>query len=130
MVDTKIETTNKFDIDLKFGLIFERKIRDIFENGGKIEVKTERDSWHRTGNIAIEIECSGKPSGLSVTTANYWIHVLSLDDEMQMALLFPVVKLKELVKRAIRMPDANIVYGGDRKASKIILLPISEVLLV
>ena len=32
---------SKYDIDLEFGLINETKIRKIFENGSKIEVKTE-----------------------------------------------------------------------------------------
>ena len=118
-----------FDIDLDFGLINERKVKEIFENGSKIEVKTERDRWHNTGNIAIEIEFKGKPSGLSVTKADYWIHILSLEDEMQMALLFSVPKLKELVKKALRIHSTNIVYGGDNNASKLILIPISAVLL-
>ena len=56
--------SNRFDIDLKFGQIYEEKIRKIF--AGKIEVKAERDIWKRTGNIAIEVRCKGKPSGLSV----------------------------------------------------------------
>ena len=33
----------------------------------KIEVKSERDMWQRTGNIAIEYQCYGKPSGIDAT---------------------------------------------------------------
>ena len=33
---------NKFDIDLKYGQIFENKLSDIFKNK-KVEVKTERN---------------------------------------------------------------------------------------
>ena len=29
-----------------------------------MEVKTERDWWFKTNNIAIEVECYGKPSGI------------------------------------------------------------------
>ena len=58
------------------------------------------------------------------------MHILSLEDEMQMALLFSVPKLIELVKKAIRMPNARIVYGGDDGASKLVLIPISSVLLL
>ena len=125
-----MKALSDWDIDLKFGLLNEDKIKDIFEGGHKIEVKTERDKWHSTGNIAIEIEFRGKPSGLSVTKADYWMHILSLEDEMQMALLFSVPKLIELVKKAIRMPNARIVYGGDDGASKLVLIPISSVLLL
>ena len=50
---------NKFDIDLKYGQIFENKLSDIFKNK-KVEVKTERNMWRKTGNIAIEYECRGK----------------------------------------------------------------------
>ena len=120
----------KYDIDVEYGLIQERKIRDIFEKGSKIEVKAERGKWKNSGMIAIEIECKGRPSGLSITQADYWMHMLMKGDEMQMTLLFSVPKLKELVKKAIRMPATNIVYGGDNKASKLVLVPIAAVLLV
>ena len=119
----------KYDIDVEYGLIQERKIRDIFEKGSKIEVKAERGKWYNSGMIAIEIECNGRPSGLSATRADYWMHMLMRGDEMQMTLLFSVPKLKELVKRAIRMPATNIVFGGDNKASKLVLIPLSAVLL-
>lgn len=29
---------------------------------------------HKTGNVAIEYECRGKPSGLTTTTADHWIY--------------------------------------------------------
>ena len=119
----------KYDIDVEYGLIQERKIRDIFEKGSKIEVKAERSRWYNSWMIAIEVECKGRPSGLSITQADYWMHMLMRGDKMQMTLLFSVPQLKEIVKRALRMPGTNIVYGGDNKASKLILIPISAVLL-
>lgn len=47
---------------------------DIFipETNKKIEVKYDRQC-NKTGNIFIEIEILGKPSGLSVTKADYWV---------------------------------------------------------
>jgi hypothetical protein len=123
-----IEAT-KYDLDVEYGLIQEKKIRKIFESGSKIEVKAERARWYNSGMIAIEIECKGRPSGLSITQADYWMHMLMRGDEMQMTLLFSVAKLKELVKKALRMPGTNIVYGGDNKASKLVLIPLSAVLL-
>ena len=35
----------------------------------QIEVKTERDWWARTGNLCIEVERRGKPTGISITKA-------------------------------------------------------------
>ena len=51
----------KFDIDLKYGTIREEKIAEMLTNK-KIEVKSERDMWMKTGNIAIEYESWNKPS--------------------------------------------------------------------
>ena len=54
--------TNKFDIDLQYGKVREGEIASMLQNE-KIEVKTERDIWKTTGNIVVEFECRGKPSG-------------------------------------------------------------------
>ena len=48
----------KFDIDLQYGKVREKLVADMLQDK-KIEVKSERDVWQRTGNIAIEYECSG-----------------------------------------------------------------------
>ena len=62
---------SKFDIDLKYGQEREKKIVSLLDQDkNKLEVKTERDWWAKTGNIAIEVECWGKPSGLSKTEAD------------------------------------------------------------
>ena len=47
--------TSKFDIDLSWGQIFEKKLENILRNK-KIEVKTERDIRKVSGNIAIEYQ--------------------------------------------------------------------------
>ena len=47
-----------FDIDLKYGQIKEQKVKDMFSNC-TIEVKSERNWWKKTGNIAIEYEYRG-----------------------------------------------------------------------
>ena len=66
-----------FDIDLKFGNIYEKALALILQDS-KIEVKTERDKWKTTGNIAIELynHNKKKPSGLSITKADYWATIL------------------------------------------------------
>ena len=56
----------KFDIDLEYGSIREEKVAEMLFNK-KIEVKAERDMWMQTGNIAIEYQSYGKPSGIEAT---------------------------------------------------------------
>ena len=63
----------KFDIDLKFGSIREDKVAEMLCNK-RIEVKSERGMWMDTGNIAIEYESYGKPSGIEATESDYWFH--------------------------------------------------------
>jgi len=119
--------TGNFDLDLNFGQIYEEKVRDIFEGDGSIEVKTERDIWQKTGNIAIEIRYRGKPSGISSTDAKWWIHILSNDNDIETALMFKVEKLKKKIKQMVMLGMAKIVIGGDNDNSEIVLLPIDKI---
>ena len=86
-----------FDIDLDFGQIYEQKIKELFEGDGSIEVKTERDIWADTGNMAIEIRSRGKPSGISTTDAKWWIHNFTIDGDIKFSMLFKVDKLRKAV---------------------------------
>jgi len=45
----------KFDLDLAYGEVREDKIADMLQNK-KIEVKSEKDMWQKTGNICIEYQ--------------------------------------------------------------------------
>ena len=90
----------KFDIDLKYGQEREdRVVSLLMSKKEKCEVKTERDWWYKTGNIAIEIECYGKPSGLMTTESDIWIHVLATGDTDYCKLVFDVPKLKQIVEK-------------------------------
>ena len=81
---------NKFDVDLKFGEKFEKSFAKIL-SVGKVEVKTERDIWKRTGNIAIELASRGKLSGLNTTKAEWWAQVLTIEGNIEGVLMFPVI---------------------------------------
>ena len=89
----------------------------------KIEIKTERDWWFKTGNIALEYECNGKPSGINATTSDYWIQILAKGDVNHCMLIFEVDKLKKIVGE-YKQKYTRMV--GDRNASKCVILPISE----
>ena len=115
---------NKFDLDLQFGQIIESRLQKILASKGKIEIKTERDVWKRTGNFVIEIECRGKPSGLMTTQADWWIHAFynTNENEIEFAFLFQVKKLKKYIETNYTQQ----VYGGDDNLSKLVIIPISE----
>jgi hypothetical protein len=117
--------TNKFDIDLKYGQVREQELADILQNE-KIEVKTERDKWKETGNICIEFRCRGKESGIAVTEAKWWVHVLADGDETVCMLMFPIDKLKEIARKHV-VNKAQVVYGGDDNLSKMVLIPLKEI---
>jgi hypothetical protein len=70
--------------------------------GGKIELKSETWQWEQTGNICIEYLCDGKPSGISVTEADVWVHELLREGEPLVYLMFPIERLKSLSREAIR----------------------------
>ena len=81
------EDRKKFDIDLTYGTIREEKIADMLTNK-KIEVKSEKDLWQNTGNICIEYESYGKPSGIRATESDYWFHNLCVGDNEFCTLVF------------------------------------------
>ena len=117
--------SSNFDIDLKFGQIYEEKIKNIF--AGKIEVKAERDKWKKTGNIAIEIRYKGRPSGLSITEADWWIQLLTYEGKIEIGFMFKVSRLKQMVKNKIEKDKVCIMFGGDNNKSELVLIPIKEI---
>jgi len=86
-------------------------------------VKTERDIWKTTGNIAIEYKYKGNPSGIAVTEAKWWAHVLDDGGETYCTLLFPTGKLKELARKHMDKKR----NGGDNNDAEFVLLPLKEV---
>ena len=112
----------KFDIDLQFGSIREDKIADMLTNK-KIEVKSERGKWMETGNICIEYQSYGKPSGIEATEADFWFHNLCIGDEIFCTLVFDVPKLKKLVKK---LDYLKSVSGGAHNASRMYLVNIQK----
>ena len=121
-----IEELKKFDIDLAFGEKGEEFVKNVLQGNGKIEVKTERDKWEGTGNIAIEIRCNGKLSGLSATESKTWVHLLSVNDEIRGGFIFNTDYLKRIVKSLVKDGKAKVTMGGDFNASQMVLLPIKE----
>ena len=110
------EDRKKFDIDLQYGTIREEKIVDMLTNK-KIEVKSERDMWMKTGNICVEYECWNKPSGIRATESDYWFH-----NEF-CTLVFKTDVLKTIVDK---LDYFKTVSGGDNNASKMFLVNLQK----
>jgi len=126
LVSVSYEEMKKFDLDLKFGHLGEDFVRDMQNGNTMIEVKTERDIWKNTGNIAIEIRCNSVPSGISTTGSNIWIHLLSYKDKIEGGFIFAVDELKKKIKKLLAEKKAKIVMGGDFDSSQMVLIPIKE----
>lgn len=119
---------SNFDADLDFGKISEQEVVDMFESDGRIEVKTERDTWMRTRNIAFEIRYKGNPSGISTTKATWWIQALNYNNQNIMMLTFKISLLRVILKRMVKEKIAEIKKGGDDNNSTIILTPIYKLM--
>ena len=115
-----------FDLDLKFGKLGEDFVKDMQEGNNKIEVKTERDIWKTTGNIAVELRYNGSPSGISSTDSNLWVHLLSYNGVIEGGFMFRVDQLRDKIKKLHKQGDLKMVMGGDNNMSQMALLPIDK----
>ncbi len=108
---------NKWDIDLAFGNLKESELVKLM-TGDKLEVKADTKA-HETGNVVVEFECYGKPSGISVSKASHYAFVCE-----HIILIIETKKLKNLLvsKKFYQ------VFGGDNNRSHMYLVPIRELI--
>jgi len=80
------------------------------------EVKADRMTA-RTGNVVIEFECSGKPSGITSTEADYWVYFIVGTNEY--------IKIDTPVLRQLIADNkwTRKVKGGDGWRSNMYLFP-------
>ena len=121
-LEPKIEDRKKFDIDLEYGKVREQQVADMLQDK-KIEVKSERDVWQKSGNIAIEYECYGKPSGINATESDYWFHNLCIGSETFATIVFDTASLKRIISN---LDSKRSVSGGDNNASRMYLLNLQK----
>jgi hypothetical protein len=93
------EDTNKYDILV---LIKGKKI--------KIEIK-EDFTGETTGNVGLEFSCRGKPSGIEVSEADYYIYKLHTMDYGIQYVLHSTAALKKMIANGEYF---RIVNGGDK----------------
>ena len=116
------ENRKKFDLDLEYGTVREDKVAAMLQDK-KIEVKSERGMWMKTGNIAIEYESWGKPSGIRATESDYWFHNLCVGDNEYCTLVFKTEVLRTIVDK---LDKFKTVSGGDNNASKMFLINLQK----
>ena len=116
------ENRKKFDIDLQYGTIREDKVAEMLTNK-KVEVKSERGMWMKTGNIAIEYQSYGKPSGIKATESDYWFHNLCIGDNEYCTLVFKTDVLRTIVDK---LDTFRTVSGGDHNASQMYLVNLQK----
>ena len=124
-LEPKTKDRKKFDRDLQYGQVREKIVADMLQDK-KIEVKSERGMWLKTGNIAIEYECYGKPSGINATKSDYWFHNLCVGDEVFATLVFETKMLKKIINASINENQVRSVSGGDHNASRMYLMNIQN----
>ena len=120
-----LNNDNRFDIDLRRGNAIEASVVSLLlAEGPLIEIKSEFSHWRRTGNVAVEFESRGKPSGLAVTQAQWWVYAFIDDSEICALIWLPIQKIKDIARYYYTAHGYKL--GGDNNTSKLILVPISE----
>jgi len=114
-----LKTLRFSSIDIMEGNFPDYDLRCFKERNGDVEITTfevKQDfKGDHTNNLAFEFECKGKPSGLAVTKADYWIHC-----RRDTVYIFCTSVLKEYLKANWKY--FRVVYGGDDMASKMVLV--------
>ncbi len=117
-----------FVLDLPKGEESERTVAFMLymKDGSYIEVKRDfivSDS----GNVAIEYEHNGKPSGIAITKATWW--AIHLDGPKYNGETIVFIKTGRLfyLAQKYRRTDRDKT-GGDNKNTKIITLPVNDLM--
>lgn len=100
----KISATKAYDIKVKnkAGKIVYLEIKEDFQCG-------------KTRNVALEFESWGRPAGLSVTMADFYIYVLHERNGLEYWIT-SIYKLREIVDKKLYF---TIVNGGDEGSNSI-----------
>jgi len=99
---------HEYNRDIRYDLKFvnTKTKRSVF-----VEVKVDFMSQH-TGNVAIEFECRGKPSGINKTTAQYWVYKIVYGNENKYVFI-TTTAIKKLIECGQFL---RVVTGGDYKS--------------
>jgi hypothetical protein len=124
----KLKSSFNFAKDLGVGKEAEESVfKSLTDEELKVEVK--RDDWTlRTGNIAVEFECRGKPSGVQVTESNEWWHVLSSSLTLRLETRFVKWLFESLGDKPQYIKEMGDSDGKGGKVAKSLLIPWADLL--
>jgi hypothetical protein len=112
-----MEYNSDFKYDLKLGQVKEKELGDIF-NEKKVEVKYDLQAL-KTGNVYVEYQSRGKPSGISTSQADYYCFCFEKT--------YHLIKTDDLkIRCRSYLGTERDKDGGDNNTSKGILLPIKK----
>jgi len=129
-----------FKADLEMGEHYQRKVLELIEyddcgmskgcykpydlwivyDGERttIEVKADRMT-QRTGNMVIEYECNGTSSGITSSTADYWVYFIH---NTGIYFIIPSSEIRRLIAEKVY---TRIIKGGDGLRSSMYVFPMS-----
>lgn len=111
-----------FDVDLSYGQVAEQLVQDIL--GGRCKVEVKRDAKAATTkNLAVEIRCGGRLSGLSISESKFWWFAI---EGIDTHIVVSQARLKEICKRIVARDGRRLVKGGDYNRSQMVLIRIQE----
>jgi penicillin-binding protein-related factor A (putative recombinase) len=97
------EHTNKYDIlTVVNGKTFKFEVKEDF-------------TCKRTGNVGMEIKCRGKPSGIMISEADFYIYKIHTVDGIK----FFIFKTSALKKMIDNREFFTAVNGGDKDSGSI-----------
>ena len=112
-------TRDGFAVDLLIGQVAEGKLAQLLVAGldspASLEVKSDQGAW-KTGNVFVEYEYRGQPSGISTSEADYW--AFECDGTY---FIVPRARLQSLVEAAKK--EGRWAQGGDHGWSYGALVP-------
>ena len=120
MIHTK--ASPNFDLDLKFGQEKENELQEILHNE-PLECKCDKRCID-TGNVFVEFEDRGKPSGISITKSTFYAFCLYKKEreKKQIWVLIPTEILKKLMKKY------PVKSGGDNWEARGHIIPKEDLL--
>jgi hypothetical protein len=104
------EDSNKYDVLVRW------KTNRAFHEEGKpdyrdIKIEVKEDFLgEQTGNVGLEFECRGKPSGIQVTESDYYIYKLHTKNHGIEFIMHPTGVIKQMVEDKLYFRTVN---GGD-----------------
>ncbi len=110
----------QFDIDAEYGRQGELLVLDIIQalKTGSVEVKTDARALD-TGNVYVEYQCKGRPSGISTTQTEVWVFVVG-----DIALAVPTERLRQLARHYYRDETRRAARRVGSHPTRGVLVPL------